>query len=54
VILAIQQLDPPGGLANVQKGVSNFMLSFATTGDHLSSDSAQRLYDMTQLKQRVR
>jgi hypothetical protein len=41
-------------VANIQKGVSNLMLSFATTGDYLAPDSAQRLYDMTQPKRRAR
>ena len=41
-------------VANVQQGVSNIMLTFATSGDRLSADEAKRVYDVTRLKRKAR
>ncbi len=41
-------------VANVQRGVSNLMLTFGTDGDDLSAAEARRLFDVTRLKRKAR
>jgi len=47
-------LTVAGMVANVQKGVSNLLLTFATDGDNLSAEEAKSLYDITRLKRKAR